>query len=113
MALITKKNIKNAINANRWPNPFNIKEGDLKGKLKDLPIEIANLAIAYGKLLHHEEFDLEQLNICELSGAFSWVKTDEGLYFWRQIEDGDYDVFYKEYNPMKLEEKLKELKDKL
>lgn len=108
-ALINKKNIKDAIKStNKWPNPFNIKKGDLKGKVKDLPIEIATLAIAYAKALNTTKFSVKDLY--DVSTAFEWRQTDEGGMFQCDMVDGVYEKFYERYNPITLEKKLKEIK---
>lgn len=106
MALINKDN-RNWAHAN-WPNPYNLSEKDLQGWLKDVPLEILNLILKEAKKERGEDFDLEKIQRAKLDGSFVWDKTKEGNSFWREIKNGNYQVFYDMYTPEKLRKRLEE-----
>ena len=91
-----------------WPNPYNISEKDLQGWLKRIPLEILNLVLKEAKKNRGENFDLEKIQRAGIDGSFEWKKTKEGPIFWRDIRDGNYQVFYDKYTPETLRKRLEE-----
>lgn len=80
---------------------YKVKPCDLKGNIKDFPIEIVQKMV---------ERQYEQIGKCNVSifqlykrvdnnhGGFLWVKTVEGHDFWSDIIDhSNFDVFFKKY----------------
>lgn len=107
-AFITKKNIKNIKIGYKWPNPFNIQEKDLVGDIKDYPMEIITLAMLETRL-QRSKFTLEHMTKSDISGAFSWVNSEDGFDFWDGICNcKDFSEFYKKYTPEYLRKRLEE-----
>lgn len=63
---------------------------DTRLKIKDLPKEIAHLAYIN---IANQNLDNDDNEI--LCRCFSWINSREGAYFWSQIEQGNFNVYYK------------------
>lgn len=94
-----------------WPNPYNLTKNDAVGYLAEVSLEIISLALK--EMEEQNQFMsttsgylLMILQNNSLSGCFDWSKTKEGMSFWRQINYGDFDVFYRTYTPAKLKKRL-------
>lgn len=60
--------------------------------IKDLPKEIQNRVKQIVEILDNAQFDLDK----PLSCAFAWQdESSEGKDFWNEINDGNFEVFYK------------------
>ena len=104
--LFSKKSDLDKINV--WPNPYNLTKKDQKGWLEKVPIEIITLMLKEIELQEREYFNLENLQNGGIGAAFTWITTKDGHYFWKCINDGDFNVFYDKYTPWKLKERLRE-----
>ena len=91
---------------NKWPNPYDLTKEDAKGEIDRWPLEIITLAL-YETYLARDNFDLKDLQIQGLDGAFIWDESNDGHDFWKSIKDEKFDVFYDKYTPTKLKERLK------
>ena len=78
---------------------YKVKPEDLKGEIKDFPIEIVQKMVDYhikeeGKM---NRADMNALQILP-DGAFNWRNTNEGLEFWgRVIHHHDFYLFFEKY----------------
>lgn len=108
MALINKRNIKNA-NVS-WPNPYHLTKEDAKGKLEDVPLEIITLILKEMVLQGKKDCLYKAQNLGISSNTIlDWDRTKDGNKFWSDIWYAErYDVFYEKYTPHKLQERLKE-----
>ena len=68
---------------------------------KDLPKPIRELAES---LVDKNHDYLDYLKSNYLAEAFDWCETEQGLDFWSNIDDGDFDVFYEKYPQKEIEE---------
>lgn len=76
---------------------YKVTEKDLKGELKDFPIEIVQRMVD----LQHEQ-GLRFLGVGTMQkyrlGGFFWNKTPEGTDFWHKvIVDKNFDEFFNRY----------------
>ena len=94
-----------------WPNPYGLTKKDAKGKIEGWPLEIITL-ILHEIYLDEDvyKFDLTDLQRFGLQYAFQWLNSQDGIYFWEKINNGEFDVFYDTYTPSRLKERLKEKK---
>jgi hypothetical protein len=61
-------------------------------KLNDLPQEIEELAIK------RSDFATKEIQEDDsIGGLFRWKETPEGLEFWREINQGNFEPFYAKY----------------
>jgi hypothetical protein len=60
-------------------------------KLNDLPQEIEELAIK------RSDFATKEIQEDDLRRLFRWKETPEGLEFWREINQGNFEPFYAKY----------------
>lgn len=79
---------------------YKVKESDLKGDIKDFPIEVVQKMV---------ERQYEQINRCDVNAfqfdkysgihkGFIWSKTAEGEAFWRNvIANNNFDLFFAKY----------------
>ena len=80
---------------------YKVKESDLKGDIKDFPIEVVQKMV---------ERQYEQGNKCDVSvfqkqkhaskyeDGFRWAETPEGHYFWQEIiTNCRFDMFFTRY----------------
>lgn len=79
---------------------YKVKESDLKGQIKDFPIEVVQKMV---------ERQYEQINRCDVNAfqfdkysgiqkGFIWSKTVEGEAFWRNvIANNNFDSFFAKY----------------
>ena len=91
-----------------WPNPYNLSEKDLQGRLSHVPLEIITLTLKEAKVLRDKDFNTKKLQYSGIDGAFEWKKTKDGINFWREIRDGHFQVFYDKYTPETLRKRLEE-----
>jgi len=94
-----------------WPNPFNIQESDITGKIEGVPIEIITLAlIEYVLVSKQIEKPMKILQNDGIVGLFSWENSKDRHDFWSDIwYRKRYDVFYKKYTPKKLKDRFLEM----
>jgi len=93
---------------NRWPNPYNLTEKDIKGDIKGFPLEIITLVLNIAKKERGDDYNINDLCYSGVNYAFGWDNTKEGYEFWKSISNKKFDVFYNLYTPTKLKERLKE-----
>lgn len=79
---------------------YKVKESDLKGDIKDFPIEVVQKMV---------ERQYEQINKCDVSAfqfykcagtpkGFIWSKTVEGDKFWQEvINSNNFNLFFAKY----------------
>ena len=76
---------------------YKVKQSDLKGAIKDFPIEVVQKMVER----HIEQYgnaNIEFKDKFDVLGYFAWKDTIEGFDFWKNvIEDKDFDVFFKRY----------------
>ena len=93
----------------RWPNPYNLTEED---KVNNMPLEIITLIIKEAELCSHnfkgKKHILKYIKDKNIDMLFFYDKSKDGGYFWWNIIDGNYDVFYDKYTPEKLKKRLEE-----
>lgn len=88
---------------------YKVKPEDLKGEIKDFPIEIVQKMVDYhikeeGKM---NRADMNELQILP-DGAFNWHNTNEGLEFWgRVIHHHDFDLFFEKYPKSETSDNIK------
>ena len=88
---------------------YKVKPEDLKGEIKDFPIEIVQKMVDYhikeeGKI---NRADMNALQILP-DGAFNWHNTNEGLEFWgRVIHHHDFDLFFEKYPKSETSDNIK------
>ena len=94
-----------------WPNPFNIKESDITGKIEGVPIEIITLAlIEYVLISKQVKKPMEVLHDIGIVGLFSWENSKDRHEFWSDIANRKkYELFYKKYTPKKLKDRFLEM----
>lgn len=84
---------------------YKVKQSDLKGQIKDFPIEIVQKMVS--KQVHQgNKADVGVFQICTSScvdnGGFDWARTKEGSGFWNSIITNiNFDVFFKKYPKIK------------
>lgn len=65
--------------------------------IKDLPIEIQELVFKRQEEQGNPEKFNGNLSLGKGSGNFKWEETEEGMYFWSSINNGDFTKFYEKY----------------
>lgn len=100
-ALITKKNIKNAINPNDSSNRYNITKNDLTGELKRFPLGVV-VRMLEEQEKQGNDADIEVFKeLCDAEskeGGFDWDETEAGMRFWSAvIIHCEFDKFYERY----------------
>lgn len=89
-----------------WPNPYHLTIKDAIGKMTGMPVEIITLALYTARKGLRENYSIEELQTRGLDGSFIWSDTLEGYYFWRNMCDKKFDIFYKTYTPESLRKRL-------
>jgi hypothetical protein len=89
-----------------WPNPYHLTIEDAIGKMTGMPVEIITLALYTARKELRENYSIEELQTRGLDGSFTWSDTLEGYYFWRNMYDKNFDIFYKKYTPESLRKRL-------
>ena len=94
-----------------WPNPFNIQESDITGKIEGIPIEIITLAlIEYVLVSKQVKKPIKVLHDIGIIGLFGWNDSKDKHNFWSDIVNRKkYDVFYEKYTPKKLKDRFLEM----
>ena len=108
MALIGKNNIRNADFP--WPNPFDLKDSDAKGRISGYPTEVITLAMIE-IMIQRVPTVKDALSLLRTNGAegsFSWYNTKDGRYFWDNMRNRHFDIFYQVYTPTSLKERIEE-----
>lgn len=110
MALIGKNNIRNADVP--WPNPFDLKDSDAIGMLEGYPTEVITLAMIEIILQDHtaKKDILKMLQENTITICFSWSATKDGRYFWNNMRNRHFDIFYQVYTPALLKERIEEVR---
>ena len=78
---------------------YKVKPEDLKGEIKDFPIEIVQKMVDY-HIKEEGKMNIADMNELQIlpDGAFNWRNTNEGLEFWgRVIHHHDFDLFFEKY----------------
>lgn len=78
---------------------YKVTKNDLKGEIKDFPIEIVQKMVDY-HIKEEGKMNIEDINSLQIlpDGAFNWRNTNEGLEFWgRVIDHHDFDLFFEKY----------------
>lgn len=80
---------------------YKVKKSDLKGDIKDFPIEIVQKMVDY-QYEQTGKCDVSLFQKCRTSdkhaGCFTWEFTAEGQRFWNKVINyKEFDVFFKKY----------------
>lgn len=80
---------------------YKVKKSDLKGDIKDFPIEIVQRMVDY-QYEQTGKYNVSLFQNCKASdkhaGCFTWGDTAEGHQFWSKvIIYKEFDVFFKKY----------------
>jgi hypothetical protein len=78
---------------------YKVKKSDLKGDIKDFPIEIVQRMVDY-QYEQTGKYNVSLFQDCKTSdkhaGCFTWGKTAEGHLFWSKVINyKEFDVFFK------------------
>lgn len=88
---------------------YKVKPEDLKGEIKDFPIEIVQKMVDY-HIKEEGKMNIEDMNSFQIlpDGAFNWHNTNEGLEFWgRVIHHHDFDLFFEKYPKSETSDNIK------
>ena len=87
---------------------YKVKKSDLKGQIKDFPIEIVQKMVEKQVHQGHKaDVKVFQVKSDSCFDGFKWARTIEGDSFWRNvIYQADFPLFFEKYP--KKEEKKKE-----
>lgn len=83
-----------------------IKDEDLIGHIKNFPKEVVEKMIEYQvKQGNNEDIEVFQYNIRNIkdAGGFNWSNTKEGLDFWTDVVNGNFDIFFEKFPVESLE----------
>lgn len=80
---------------------YKVKKSDLKGDIKDFPIEIVQRMVDY-QYEQTGKYNVSLFQDCKTSdkhaGCFTWGNTAEGHLFWSKVINyKEFDVFFKKY----------------
>lgn len=80
---------------------YKVKKSDLKGDIKDFPIEIVQRMVDY-QYEQTGKYNVSLFQDCKTSdkhaGCFTWGNTVEGHLFWSKVINyKEFDVFFKKY----------------
>ena len=80
---------------------YKVKESDLKGQIKDFPIEVVQRMVEC-QVEQGNKADVGIFQICTYTaydnGGFYWCKTKEGPNFWVDvIMNKRFDLFFEKY----------------
>ena len=93
---------------------YKVKKSDLKGQIKDFPIEVVQKMVE--KQVHQgnkADVKVFQVNADSCWDGFEWARTIEGDSFWRNvIYQADFPLFFEKYPKKKEKEELKGNTDK-
>lgn len=93
---------------------YKVKKSDLKGQIKDFPIEVVQKMVE--KQVHQgHKADVKVFQVNAISGwdGFVWARTIEGNSFWRNvIYQADFPLFFEKYPKKKEKEEPKGNTDK-
>ena len=93
----------------RWPNLYSLTKEDAIGNIKGWPLEVITLALKEMEIQNpYTNNLLSDLQKYKIDSLFIFSKTKDGVYFWKKILDGKFNIFYKNYTPRKLIERLEE-----
>ena len=88
---------------------YKVKPEDLKGEIKDFPIEIVQKMVDY-HIKEEGKMNIADMNELQIlpDGAFDWRNTNEGLEFWgRVIHHHDFDLFFEKYPKSETSDNIK------
>ena len=70
-----------------------------KGALKAYKKNFKNYR---GKRSFDDVFSPDRLHCNYIVGAFSWISTPEGIWYWRTLQDEWYSIFHNKYDKLTL-----------
>ena len=91
---------------------YKVKKSDLKGQIKDFPIEVVQKMVEKQVHQGHKaDVKVFQVNADSCWDGFEWARTIEGDSFWRNVIcQADFPLFFEKYPKKKEKKELKGIK---